>query len=194
MPVILEPASDDLNTWLNPKRHEWNKELQSILKPWDGDLEIYAVSKDVNKVGNSSSSFIVPVASKENKNNIANFFANASGAKKDATKGAADTKAETKSPKPNSSQLENQKGLSTTSTKTPVKRPADVGPLNPDEEPPQKSKPRYKHHRRPKSRRHLSLERPLARPATEENGVLPRARLILQERRKLPSFSPSEDI
>ncbi|QBZ63527.1 hypothetical protein PoMZ_05209 [Pyricularia oryzae] len=138
MPVILEPASDDLNTWLNPKRHEWNKELQSILKPWDGDLEIYAVSKDVNKVGNSSSSFIVPVASKENKNNIANFFANASGAKKDATKGAADTKAETKSPKPNSSQLENQKGLSTTSTKTPVKRPADVGPLNPDEEPPQK--------------------------------------------------------
>ncbi|TLS27268.1 hypothetical protein PpBr36_05336, partial [Pyricularia pennisetigena] len=136
MPVILEPASDDLATWLDPKKHEWTEELQSILKPWDGELEIYAVSKDVNKVGNNSSSFIVPVASKENKNNIANFFANASGAKKDVTKGAADARIKDKAPQTKASELENEKDSSPKNAKTPVKRPADVGPLNPDEEPP----------------------------------------------------------
>ncbi len=36
---------------------------------------MYPVSKDVGKVGNNSPSFIIPVGSKENKNNIANFFA-----------------------------------------------------------------------------------------------------------------------
>ncbi|KAL8731027.1 MAG: hypothetical protein Q9166_003678 [cf. Caloplaca sp. 2 TL-2023] len=77
MPVILENGSDALRTWLDPKRSEWSKELQSLLKPFDGQLECYPVSKEVGKVGNSSPTFIVPVASTENKNNIANFFGNA---------------------------------------------------------------------------------------------------------------------
>ncbi|KAL8825191.1 MAG: hypothetical protein Q9170_007890 [Blastenia crenularia] len=77
MPVILENGSDALRIWLDPKRSEWSKELQSLLKPFDGELECYPVSKDVGKVGNNSPTFIVPVASTENKNNIANFFSNA---------------------------------------------------------------------------------------------------------------------
>lgn len=77
MPVILENGSDDIRTWLDPKRTEWSKELQSLLKPFDGELECYSVSKEVGKVGNNSPSFIIPVASSENKQNIANFFANA---------------------------------------------------------------------------------------------------------------------
>ena len=84
MPVILENGSDELRTWLDPLRIEWSKELQSILKPYQGDLECYPVSKDVGKVGNNSPSFIIPITSSENKNNIANFFGN--------TKGAAPTK------------------------------------------------------------------------------------------------------
>lgn len=83
MPVILENGSDDIRTWLDPGRSEWSKELQSLLKPFQGELECYPVSKDVGKVGNNSPTFIVPVASAENKNNIANFFGNA----KKATKG-----------------------------------------------------------------------------------------------------------
>lgn len=47
-----------------------------MLKPFDGDLECYQVSKEVGKVGNNSPDFIVPITSSENKNNIANFFAN----------------------------------------------------------------------------------------------------------------------
>ncbi|KAK0378938.1 tannase and feruloyl esterase [Colletotrichum limetticola] len=88
MPVILDPGSKELKTWLDPKRHEWSKELQGLLKPFDGELECYAVSKEVGKVGNNSPSFIIPVASKENKHNIANFFANASAKQKskEATK------------------------------------------------------------------------------------------------------------
>ncbi|KAL8990699.1 MAG: hypothetical protein Q9169_008060 [Polycauliona sp. 2 TL-2023] len=77
MPVILENGSDTLRTWLDPTRSEWSKELQSLLKPFDRELECYPVSKEVGKVGNNSPTFIVPVASSENKNNIANFFGNA---------------------------------------------------------------------------------------------------------------------
>ena len=77
MPVILDNGSDELRTWLDPKRNEWTKELQSLLKPFEGDLECYPVSKDVGKVGNNSPDFIVPVTSTQNKQNIANFFGNA---------------------------------------------------------------------------------------------------------------------
>ncbi|KAG4426517.1 hypothetical protein IFR04_000399 [Cadophora malorum] len=87
MPVILENGSEEIRTWLDPGRHTWSKELQSLLKPYDGELEVYAVSKEVGKVGNNSPTFIIPVASSENKSNIANFFA----------KGAA--KIESKPPK-----------------------------------------------------------------------------------------------
>ena len=78
MPVILDPGSESLKTWLDPNRHEWSRELQSLLQPFKGDVEVYPVNKDVGKVGNSSPSFIIPLDSKENKSNIANFFANAS--------------------------------------------------------------------------------------------------------------------
>ncbi|KAL9600485.1 MAG: hypothetical protein Q9219_003136 [cf. Caloplaca sp. 3 TL-2023] len=77
MPVVLENGSDALRKWLNPDLSEWSKDLQSLLKPFNGELECYPVSKDVGKVGNNSPSFIVPVASAENRNNIANFFSNA---------------------------------------------------------------------------------------------------------------------
>lgn len=80
MPVILDPASEKLKTWLDPGRYEWSQELQGILKPFEGELEVYPVSKEVGKVGNNSPSFIIPIASRENKSNIANFFANAAAA------------------------------------------------------------------------------------------------------------------
>lgn len=85
MPVIFDPASDNMKTWLDPQRFEWSKGLQDCLKPFDGELECYPVSKDVGRVGNNSPTFIIPISSKENKSNIANFFANAK-AKKDAPK------------------------------------------------------------------------------------------------------------
>ena len=75
MPVILENGSDELRTWLDPRRATWSKDLQSLLKPFRGDLEVYPVSKDVGKVGNNSPTFMIPVASAENKSNIANYFA-----------------------------------------------------------------------------------------------------------------------
>lgn len=76
MPVIFNNGSDAIKTWLDPARSEWSTELQSLLKPYDGELECYQVDKAVGKVGNNSPSFIVPIDSKENKNNIANFFGN----------------------------------------------------------------------------------------------------------------------
>lgn len=76
MPVILDNGSDAIRIWLDPGRYEWNKELQSLVKPYEGELDIYPVSKDVGKVGNNSPSFIIPIDSTENKSNIANFFGN----------------------------------------------------------------------------------------------------------------------
>ncbi|KGO64188.1 Protein of unknown function DUF159 [Penicillium italicum] len=76
MPVILDPGSEAMNKWLDPRQKTWSKELQSILKPYEGELECYPVPKEVGKVGTNSPNFIIPVDSKENKSNIANFFAN----------------------------------------------------------------------------------------------------------------------
>lgn len=85
MPVILEPGSDAMRQWLDPTTHEWSKELQALLQPFAGDVEVYPVSKDVGKVSNNSPSFIQPLYSKENKSNIANFFSSPQKEKKDAT-------------------------------------------------------------------------------------------------------------
>ncbi|KAK0616317.1 hypothetical protein B0T14DRAFT_433516 [Immersiella caudata] len=93
MPVILEQGSEDLRKWLDPGRWEWSKELQGLLRPWDGELEVYPVSKEVGKVGNNSPSFVIPVASRENKANIANFFARG-GKKKDSKFGEVEVKEE----------------------------------------------------------------------------------------------------
>lgn len=82
MPVILENGSQELFKWLDPNTTEWNKELQSLLKPFKGELDCYPVMKEVGKVGNNSADFIVPVASSDNKQNIANFFANAKSPQK----------------------------------------------------------------------------------------------------------------
>ena len=79
MPVILDPGSEEIKTWLDPERNEWTSELQSLLKPYKGELEVYPVSKEVGKVGNNSPTFVIPVASKENKSNIANFFQSKGG-------------------------------------------------------------------------------------------------------------------
>ncbi|PGH20729.1 hypothetical protein AJ80_03489 [Polytolypa hystricis UAMH7299] len=88
MPVILDAGSAAMAMWLDPHRTTWSKELQSILKPYEGELECYPVSKDVGKVGNNSPNFIIPVNSKENKKNIANFFASSGKGKLTAKKGA----------------------------------------------------------------------------------------------------------
>jgi putative SOS response-associated peptidase YedK len=77
MPVILDPGTEEVKLWLDPTRNKWSKELQALLKPYQGELECYPVDQAVGKVGNNSPSFIVPVDSKENKKNIANFFKNA---------------------------------------------------------------------------------------------------------------------
>ena len=98
MPVILENGSDDIRTWLDPSRAEWSRELQSLLKPFPGELDCYPVSGDVGKVGNNSPTFIIPVASRKNKNNIANFFGNAnmSAKGKDEQKGIKSEELEVK--------------------------------------------------------------------------------------------------
>lgn len=76
MPAILDNGSDAVRTWLDPNRSEWGADLQSLLKPYEDELECYPVSKDVGKVGNNSPQFVVPINSAANKSNIANFFSN----------------------------------------------------------------------------------------------------------------------
>ncbi|KAL1878179.1 hypothetical protein Daus18300_002096 [Diaporthe australafricana] len=144
MPVILDPASDKMKAWLDPQRYEWSKGLQDCLKPFDGELEIYPVSKEVGKVGNNSPTFIIPIASKENKNNIANFFANAK-AKKEAPKSEVevveeeDGKEERKETKTVEDIAETaDDGGMGISPASGTKRKADLGLDDDDEAPPTK--------------------------------------------------------
>lgn len=112
MPVILEPGSEAMRQWLDPTSYEWTRELQALLQPFNGDVEVYPVSKDVGKVGNNSPSFIRPLYSKENKSNIANFFSSGKREKKQDT-------AEEASPKPTLNIAE-EKGLGVKRKEPPV--------------------------------------------------------------------------
>lgn len=124
MPVILDPDSEKLWTWLDPGRHEWSKELQSILKPYEGELEVYPVPKEVGKVGNDSPSFIIPLASKENKSNIANFFTSSSP-KKAQPKTPQKPTGDSNAPTPIKSEVTSPgKGLLVSPEKTPQQKPA----------------------------------------------------------------------
>ncbi|KKA28022.1 hypothetical protein TD95_003695 [Thielaviopsis punctulata] len=74
MPVILEPGSAAMRAWLDPQATQWGEKLQNVLVPFPGALEAYTVTRDVGKVGTDSPMYVVPVNSKENKGNIANFL------------------------------------------------------------------------------------------------------------------------
>jgi putative SOS response-associated peptidase YedK len=56
MPVIL--PKDKRRLWLENRSHD---ELLSLLVPWEGELEVYEVSKLVNKPDNDSPECIEPV-------------------------------------------------------------------------------------------------------------------------------------
>lgn len=111
MPVILENGSEQIRTWLDPSRSKWSGELQSLLRPYKGELEVYPVSKDVGKVGNNSPAFIVPLSSSDNKQNIANFFGHAKGGGSQGnTKKAVAVKKEDVDPPVDALQVEHQPG------------------------------------------------------------------------------------
>lgn len=96
MPCILENG-EEVRIWTDSRRDRWSKELQGLLRPYEGELECYPVSQEVGKVGNNSPSFIIPVDSSENKSNIANFFGGGKkmgGEKKVVEQGKARAKVE----------------------------------------------------------------------------------------------------
>ena len=72
MPVILENGSADMFKWLDTRNQEWTPDLQHLLKPFEGELECYAVPKEVGKVGNNSASFVIP--REQSKSSINQYF------------------------------------------------------------------------------------------------------------------------
>lgn len=78
MPVIFDADSKDFRQWLQPRQTQWTHDLQSLLRPYEGDLEVYPVCKDVGKVGRSSPSFILPLSDKGSGPDIAQFFSSTS--------------------------------------------------------------------------------------------------------------------
>lgn len=57
MPAILSTA-EEVEAWLSPSDNKWTSDLQALIKPFDGQLECFAVAKEVGKVGNESSDFV----------------------------------------------------------------------------------------------------------------------------------------
>ena len=76
MPVVVENGSAEMRAWLDPQRTRWSSELQAVLRPYAGELECYAVDKDVGKVGNESAAFVVPADRADRRSSIARFLGN----------------------------------------------------------------------------------------------------------------------
>ncbi|PRQ70631.1 hypothetical protein AAT19DRAFT_10788 [Rhodotorula toruloides] len=131
MPAIL-PDHSAIALWLSPDG--WSDKLKSIIKPFEGELEYYAVDRGVGKVQNDSADFIKPVAQK--KGSLDSFFAkqaasspskpsaSTSSPKKSSASPPAPTKKSTSPPSSSSA-----KGQS----KTSAKKEEDEEALNPDE-------------------------------------------------------------
>ncbi|KAF8192688.1 hypothetical protein K438DRAFT_1589779, partial [Mycena galopus ATCC 62051] len=64
MPVILE-TPEALNAWLDTSSQQWTQDLVKLLVPTSCALDCYQVPKEVGKVGNESSAFIEPLASRK---------------------------------------------------------------------------------------------------------------------------------
>ena len=75
MPAILTDP-DDIKAWLGTEQGQtpgWDHRLLSkLLKPYEGTLLCYPVQTEVGPVGNSSPTFILPVA--DRKDGIKSFF------------------------------------------------------------------------------------------------------------------------
>ncbi|BGO95815.1 hypothetical protein NBRC10512v2_007521 [Rhodotorula toruloides] len=133
MPAIL-PDHSAIALWLSPEG--WSDKLKSIIKPFEGELEYYAVDRGVGKVQNDSADFIKPVAQK--KGSLDSFFAkqaasspskftaSTSSPKKSSVSPPAPTK---KSASPPSASSLPVKGMSNASTK----KEEDEEALDPDE-------------------------------------------------------------
>ncbi|KAL6898105.1 hypothetical protein GGI43DRAFT_84454 [Trichoderma evansii] len=74
MPVIFDAGSKEFHQWLYPLEQRWTNDLQSLLKPFRGELDIYPVNRNVGKVGRSSPSFILPLNNNGDEHGIAHFF------------------------------------------------------------------------------------------------------------------------
>lgn len=70
MPVIL--SKEGALKWLD-KSKKWDSEICHLLRPFDDDLEIYAVTKEMSKPGSSKLSYVQPIS--QRKDGIRSFFA-----------------------------------------------------------------------------------------------------------------------
>ncbi|KAI8076564.1 uncharacterized protein B0P05DRAFT_544963 [Gilbertella persicaria] len=69
IPVILEPQ--DVNTWID-KTKSFTDKTSALLRPFEGELDIYQVSTDVNSTKVDSSTLILPLDQK--KSSISRFL------------------------------------------------------------------------------------------------------------------------
>jgi hypothetical protein len=74
MPVIFDAGSKEFHQWLYPLQQRWTGDLQSLLKPFQGELDIYPVNRDVGRAGRSSPSFIMPLTHNDEEHGITHFF------------------------------------------------------------------------------------------------------------------------
>ncbi|KAG7797891.1 hypothetical protein KL944_004712 [Ogataea haglerorum] len=70
MPVVLEPGTDEFNSWLGLEDSNWAK-LSKLLRPHEkDDLEWYKVKKDVGNVKNDGDDLVKPI----NQESLQGFF------------------------------------------------------------------------------------------------------------------------
>ncbi|BGP27820.1 hypothetical protein JCM10295v2_006798 [Rhodotorula toruloides] len=122
MPAIL-PDHSAISLWLSPDG--WSNKLKTIIKPFEGELEYYAVDRGVGKVQNDSADFIKPVAQK--KGSLDSFFAKQAALSPSKPSGSTSSrKKSSASPPPSTKSLE--KSASSPSTSSSSAK--DVGKMS----------------------------------------------------------------
>ncbi|GAA5939600.1 hypothetical protein JCM3775_002064 [Rhodotorula graminis] len=119
MPAILSSGAE-IATWLSDSR--WNDKLKALVRPFEGELECYAVDKGVGKAGNESEDFVKPVAQK--KGSLDSFFARQTASSGSASGSGAGSSAKPKQASSSSASTKPVKPKSSTPTSASASPPA----------------------------------------------------------------------
>lgn len=200
MPAILSNP-EDIAAWLDTSTGQWSPKLATLLKPFEGELEIYPVPREVGKVGTQSADYLKPVS--ERKGNIASFFAKQAQKKEDKKESmpisqgsirrpkestsldekqteafAADVKAEKSAistddhADKDGATLVNSKSSLSKAKSLPYHGDAEELPLNPDEGDAIATAVESGSHSKPSTKNSLSEQAPSGDKPTEERAIV----------------------
>ncbi|GAA5956703.1 hypothetical protein JCM8115_000652 [Rhodotorula mucilaginosa] len=130
MPAILSTPSE-IELWLSGE--PWSERLKTLIRPFQGDLEYYAVDRGVGKVQNDSEDFVKPLAQK--KGSLDSLFAKQAAAAAGSSPAKPKPKLEAEAlPRADSSRARSTDTDSKPKSEERDRKVEDAQAMNPDED------------------------------------------------------------